>query len=190
MYVFRDQLVQVPVENLIKLFGLQENHNTSDRITIREIMPCEKEVLLSWVRSRSAMKLVSSDKSDCLTIEILDTWLAHSKHNFLAFDTISHRPVGFCTLSAEEIPQIPNGYIELCHLVVDPRKMYFFVGALLCKEAKRVASKMGYKAICGRVVPSNRYGLALAGHESFIEYASDQIGFVKGFRWFVYPMFN
>ena len=190
MYVFRDKRVQVPVDNLINLFDLQENYKTSDRITIREIMPCDKEILLSWVRSRSAMKLVSSDKSDCLTIEILDTWLIHSKHNFLAYDTVNHRPVGFCTLSTEENAQIPTGYIELCHLIVDPRKMYFFVGALLCKDAKRVSSQMGYKAIYGRVVPSNRYGLALASHESFAECTSEHSGLVAGFRWFVYSMYN
>jgi len=190
MYQFRDQRQQEPVENLIKLFGLQENRKTIDGITIREILPFDKGVICSWVRSRSALRLVASDDSDWLTLEILNIWLTHSKHHLLAYDTIKHRPVGFCTLSTEEISHIPIGYIEICHLIVDPRWRYFSVGALLCKAAKRIATQMGYITICGRVVPSNLYGLALASHERFVECTSEQHWFVPGFRWFIYQLYN
>mgnify|MGYP001559264585 CR=1 FL=1 len=138
----------------------------------------------SWVPTTTALQLVSGDKSDRLTPEILRGWTTKAETSLVVYQHPTHQPVGFCTVSRMELPYLPATYIELCHLVVDPRWRYLFIGSRLYRAVRSAACTLGYYFVCARIVPTNRYALALARFLRAEEFTGTEVWAPSGFRWF------
>lgn len=124
----------------------------------------EKERICSWVSTRRSLQLVSGDDGDRLTISILNRWLKMSAASFVVLRSPQNVPVAFCTLSRSELPGIPEPYIEICHLVVDPTYRRLSIGSHIVKAAVEFAAHSGYSYVCGRVVRSNSFAIRLANY--------------------------
>jgi ribosomal protein S18 acetylase RimI-like enzyme len=137
----------------------------------------------SWVNTREALALVSGDVADSLTPRILAGWTAKAVMTFVVADEETDTAIGFSTLSDLELPTLPVNYVELCHLIVDPRYRYLFIGSRLCRSAKLAAQERGFEFLCGRIVPGNRYALVLARAQRFEEFTHFESWAPSGFHW-------
>lgn len=144
----------------------------------------EKHRICSWVPTRRSLQLVSGDDGDQLTISILNRWLKMSSASFVVLRSPQNVPVAFCTLSRSELPGIPEPYIEICHLVVDPTFRRLSIGSHIVKAAVEFAAQSGYSYVCGRVVRSNSYAIRLANylHAENITKSEDWV--LPDFIWF------
>lgn len=163
---------------------LRAAHSTTALYRDRHLTVADEPTICSWVQNRAALQLISGDSGEALTPEILDGWLARAAFSIVITEVGIDAPVGFCTISRLEIPRIPPTYLELCHLVVDPRRCYHFVGSRLCRVAKSAARDLGFRYLCARISPTNRYALALARQQRAEEFTSREIWLPSGFRWF------
>jgi ribosomal protein S18 acetylase RimI-like enzyme len=154
------------------------------KFQVREFYDKDTREICSWVTTREALQLVSGNTADYLTPIILEQWASDACKCLVVSDQVTDRAVGFCTLSNNELPNLPENYIELCHLIVNPQYRYLFIASRLCRTAKTVASDFGFKFLCGRVKPTNRYTLALARLQRFQEFTNESSWAVSGFRWF------
>lgn len=155
---------------------------------VREFTNKDMWEVCSWVTTTAALQLVSSEFADSLTPEILSQWVTKAHTCLVVSNETTNKAVGFCTLSYMELPKLPSHYIELCHLIVDPRFKYLFIGPRLCRAAKVIAFNLGYQYLCGRVVPTNRYALALARLQRFQEFTNEESWTIPGFRWFRFAL--
>ena len=155
---------------------------------VRSIFSQDIPAICSWVHNRRLLQLVSSDDADFLTESILSDWLDHAVDIVIIADILTGEPVGFCTLSSTEVEDSPPGFVEICHLIVNPRFRYLFIGPRICKAAKKLAKRLGFQELFGRVVPQHRFGLLLAKREKFIELSSPPSHLPLGFKWFRYPL--
>jgi len=163
---------------------LETAERKSSAFLARPFAPRDAELVSSWVSTREALHLVSSDDADRLTPDILFAWTQKACAAFVVADQERSSITGFCTMSVDELPGIPPSYIELCHLIVNPRFRYFFVGPRLCQHAKHLARMLNKRYLLGRVLPSNRYALLLARRERFVELTHPKPWLLEGFRWF------
>lgn len=165
---------------------LSAEHRSTESVTfgMRPFSDNDTSQICRWVKTRDALQLVSGDSADCLTPEILAGWVANARMCLVVSRLPANEPVGFCTLSSLEVPNLPAEYIELCHLVVDPQWRYSFIGSRLCRWAKSLARGLACEFLCGRVVPRNRYALALAKSQRFEEFTGHERWAPCGFQWF------
>lgn len=157
---------------------------TVSPIAVRHYRPDDTEEICSWVRSRSAMRLVSADEAESLTPEILRGWLAGVVCALVVVSAKTDRPLGFCTLTRREVCNLPKGTVELCHLIVAPDAKYFSIGSRLCRAARKKAGELGYHSGFARIVPTNRWALALARRMHGVELPSTTPWLNKEFHWF------
>lgn len=115
---------------------------------------------------------------------MLQDWEARATSCLVISDEADDAAVGFCTLSRLEAAGLPVHYIEICHLVVNPRFRYVFVGARLIRAALQAARINCCRYICGRVVPTNRYALALTRYVRGEEITGSESWTIPGFAWF------
>lgn len=153
----------------------------------RSLEECDYAKICSWVTTRNRLELVCSDLGDHLTPEILATWNHAALSTIVILDQETQEAAGFCTLTSRESAHMPSSYIELCHLVVDPHKAYLSIGSKLCCAAKQQARAYGYRYVLGRVVPRNRFGIALARRQGGLEVTGMANWLEPGFRWFRLP---
>jgi len=137
----------------------------------RDIIETDFPVICSWISSPSQLRLVSSDKGDCLTPEILSGWLVLAKGVIVLTDGQSNEPIGFCTLSHEEVHGLPDGFIECCHLTVAPALRGHGVVSKLMYCAAELAAEIGAKTLVGRVVPTNKDVLSKIGEGNWQQFA-------------------
>jgi len=161
---------------------LRAAHSTAALFRDRHLTAADEPTICSWVQSRAALQLISGDSGEALTPEILEGWLARAACSIVITEVGAGTPAGFCTISRLELPSIPPTYLELCHLVVDPRREYHFVGSRLCRTAKSAARERGFRYLCARISPTNRYALALARQQRAEEFTETWLP--SGFRWF------
>src|SRR2546423_10707382 len=128
--------------------------------------------------------MVSGDEDKCLTPEILRTWLVKATISLVFIDEGTKEPIGFCTLSKCEVPGLPPDYIEMCHVLVDPRHKYVFIVSRLLNYGTSWARGLGYRFGCARVLPYNRWALLLARYEKAEELTDKESWALAGFRWF------
>lgn len=140
--------------------------------------------ICSWVTNAAQLEMVSEDDGECLTPQILRSWLARSMASFVLIDGAGNEPVGFCTLSRCEAVGLAPDYVEMCHVVVNPQYKYAFVASRLLEAAKELAQSFRYRFGCCRVVPTNRWALALARYHRAEEFTGRETWAVTGFRWF------
>lgn len=153
-------------------------------LQVREFLNKDQIYVCSWVKNHEALSLVSGDKADYLTPNILTKWINKAKISLVIYKEFVNEPVGFCTLSCSEVDYIPTSYIEICHLIINPTYRYMFIGSRLVREAVSIARKRGFRFICGRVIHTNRYGLVLAKKQRFEEFSNCEAWTPPGFRWF------
>jgi len=155
---------------------------------VREL--CQRDTLkiCSWVSTAEAVAMVSSDRADSLSPCILRKWVSVAETSLVVARSGSEEPVGFCTLSCRELRRLPADYVELCHLLVDPCARHLFVGQRLSSGAKEIAHLAGYRFLCGRVIPGNRYSVLLARHQRFSEFTGVERWALPGFRWFRFAL--
>ena len=151
---------------------------------IRLFQGRDSATVCSWVTTAETLRLVSSDTSDRLTPQLLQSWLAIARCGLVVSEYLSDKPVGFCTLTRLELANISSGYIELCHLIVDPAYKYVFVGSRLVRAAEVMAREFGYQFLFGRVVPVNRWGLVLVRFVRAEEFTGIETWAPLGSRWF------
>jgi RimJ/RimL family protein N-acetyltransferase len=156
-------------------------------ITVREYQPSDAAEICSWVRSHSAMRLVSGDDVERLTPQLLRRWLLDIVGALVAVDAKTDRPLGFCTLTRREAPFLPEGTVELCHLIVAPDAKYFWIGSRLCHASRAWGGRLGCHHGYGRVVPTNLWALALARRMRSKEVTDTASWVDKAFRWFELP---
>ena len=137
--------------------------------------------ICSWVSTHSMLQNVSGDRAECLNQDILIRWLNEACKALLIHDT---EPLAFCTLSDKEVPSLPETYIELCHLIVDPKHNFYRNGDRLLFFWIYLARNLGYEYICGRVQPDNSYGVTLVRENAFDEFTGSEPWEIPGFRWF------
>ncbi|MCK4763408.1 MAG: GNAT family N-acetyltransferase [Candidatus Aminicenantes bacterium] len=155
----------------------------------RNILSQDIPKICSWVKTRKALRMVSGDNGDCLTPNILQKWLENSLENLVLIEIGSDQPIGFCTISISEIECLPAGCVELCHLIIDPKKRRAFsIGKRLCRAVKEKASTFGFSYIVGRVVPWNGYAKVLAEREGFTEIKDLPLWAPDAFHWYNYDL--
>jgi len=142
----------------------------------------------SWVRSQEALRLVSGDCGDCLTPEILRSWLASAHKCVAMLEHSTQSIVGFCTLSVKENSLLPSRHVEICHVVIDQSLRHTSVCAKLVRAARAQAYDDQFDAVCGRIVPSNEYMLAIARRVNFASVSESTGWALPGFRWFIYDL--
>lgn len=152
--------------------------------SVRLFQCADTSRICSWVQSRQQLSMVSGDQGERLTAEILQSWLMKATASIVLEDSTSKNAVGFCTLSRLELPNMPSDCIELCHVLVDPQQKYLFVTSRLLHYAKALTRDLGYRVGCARVVPSNRWALALARYHKSDEFTDKETWAISGFRWF------
>lgn len=155
-------------------------------LCLRPLAATDLSTICSWVTSRDEMQKVCGDDGDRLTPRILHRWLVNSLDSFVLSEAAKGIPLGFCTLSHCEAENLPDSHVELCHLLVDPRHRYSFVGSHLCQAAKDAAVRLGFFFLCGRIVPGNRPAQYLATSQRFSELKELPSWAPHGFRWFAY----
>lgn len=160
------------------------NNYYSTRIQIREFSDKDEMYVCSWVKSREALSRVSGDSSDSLTPNILTKWISKAKISLVVSREPIDEPIGFCTLSCLEADYIPFFYMELCHLIINPKYRYMFIGSRLVREAVSISRELGFRFICARVVHTNHYGLILAKKHKSEEITNSEAWVTPGFRWF------
>jgi ribosomal protein S18 acetylase RimI-like enzyme len=151
---------------------------------IREFSSTDQFYICSWVESSEALLQVSGDSADSLTPSILYKWIGKAKVSLVVTKEPMDEPIGFCTLSRLEVDYMPDSYIEICHLIIDPQYRYMFIGPRLVQGAISISCKFGFRFICGRVLHTNRYGLILARKQKFEEFTNTEAWITPGFRWF------
>ena len=151
-------------------------------------MDTDIPVICSWVRTRQVLQLVSGDAADFLTPALLSGWLARAQIAIVVADEVANQPAGFCTLSCLEVPHLPASYVEICHLIVAPEFRHLFIGSRLVRAAKSLAHDFGYRFVCCRVTPTNKWALALARAQGFQEFTNIKDWLPHGFRWFRFAL--
>ncbi len=157
---------------------------THGTVILRTLLGGDTSKICSWVKSQKALELVSGDIADCLTPKILDHWIHLSQRAFVASLEPCGEPVGFCTITQQEAPLMPPDSIELCHLIVASSARYLFIGQRMCRAVRETMTNSGFGFLCGRVVPTNRYGLALCRSLRAEEFTGTEGWTPSGFRWF------
>lgn len=165
-----------------------ELKNFLNNLISREIQNKDIKTICSWVSTTEELRLVSSNYGKRLTNTILDSWTHSCEKTVLLADYKENEPVGFCTLSRSELKIIPNDFIEICHLIVAPKHRYLFAACHLLREAKNIASLLGYKWLIGRTIPENKKAIALASYCDFVEIHNMREWLEPGFRWFEYKI--
>ncbi|MCH7878545.1 MAG: hypothetical protein IH914_04430 [candidate division Zixibacteria bacterium] len=145
-------------------------------------------LMRNWIKDRQQLSLVCSDDGDHLTEEMVNNWIQNSQIAILATKTDNHQPVGFCTLTTNEITGLPKNTIELCHLIVNPVCHYFKVGHFLCNISKYRAGFFGFQTLVGRTAKSNRFGNTLAVRESFTPIKHTVQGMRDDFNWYSFSI--
>lgn len=166
--------------------GVQKSYSTS--YTARPYSDYDGPRICSWVPTAEKLRLISGDVARRLSLDILHRWLAEARISLVVCTESDSEPVGFCTLTRSEVADLPPSHIELCHLTVSPRCRYLIVGSQLIIAAQALAQRSGYRFLCGRVVPTNRYGLTLVSNAKAEEMTGNAIWALTGFRWFQLPV--
>lgn len=173
---------------MYSLLECKEAYYDNQAYFFREILDSDCYTLLSWIKSNNALKKISDDcNSSCLFPEKLKSWVNNSIFSIILYEAITRKLTGFCTLSSSENSLLPLTHVELCHLMVEPNRNYFNVASLLCIKAKEKAKQLGFKALCGRVVLDNKFGIVIAKSQNFIECVNN-IWTKPGFLWFTYML--
>jgi len=139
----------------------------------------------SWVASAQDLRFISEDRGPKLDAAILDKWCSSSIEAFVF--SRADKPVGFCTLSCSET-NLPNEYVELCHLIVSPtyRRKYF--GTTLVYLMRILAGMHEYRYLLSRIVPDNHVALSFAAYVRWIETCKKTSFLDPAFRWFEYEL--
>jgi len=151
---------------------------------IRGLADSDRVEICSWVRTRAELEFVSGETADGLSIPILESWERDAEACLVLAKEPDQRPMGFCTLTRLEARNIPESYVELCHLITDPSERHVFLGSRLVHAAECLADQNGYSFLCGRVVTTNRQGLALVRFVRAEEFTDLEAWSPVGFRWF------
>lgn len=151
---------------------------------IREVRGADTNRVCSWVTTKEQLQMVSGDLATCLTPVILGKWVTSAVTTLVVCERATGTPVGFCTLTLSEISNPPNGHIELCHLIIDPKFRHDFVGPRIIAEARHKARSLGFEFLFGRVIPSNEWCLALVRRVRGEEFTDRLAWTPTGFRWF------
>lgn len=133
----------------------------------RALHETDKAEICSWIKTRDALRMVSDDGGGGLSEKTLNSWVQKSICCIICVDFLQHKPCGFLTLSVQEASGLPDMTVELCHLILSPRRDFFSIASYLCEVAKIEAKNRGFSALVGRVVPWNRFGLSLARSQGF-----------------------
>lgn len=151
---------------------------------IREIIPNDFNQICSWIQNPNILSLVSGDKGDKLTIDILTKWIDTAIRTIVITDK-NNNPIGFCTITINELEIIKNKYIELCHLIINPDyKNKLEVGEMLSNSACDYSNTLGFDYIIGRVMPSNRFGNFLAKNNNW-KALNKQLTAPAYFNWYI-----
>jgi hypothetical protein len=152
-------------------------------LRVRDFRESDADDVCSWVRTRAALTLVSGDSGECLTLSILARWIADAQVSLVVERELDGVPLGFCTFSDGELPSLPPEYVEMCHLIINPEFRNLFIGSRLCVRGKSLARSLGFRFLCGRIVPRNRYTLALARLHRFEDFTNKEVWTPRGFLW-------
>ena len=163
-----------------------------NQYAVREFNYRDAGTVCSWVTNQEMLSMVSGDIGNGLDVDILERWVetAFHKKAFVVFDVDTDKIVGFCTVSIKELPTIQRGYIELCHLIVNPEYCFsrYEIGLQLTSEAEYYAETFGFKYIIGRVVPSNNYANRLAKKSHWDFYEDNSLP--ESFNWYRKEAYN
>lgn len=189
--IFLSEKKDLAFENtLCQVLTVEQSKGDNSQFRVRSFLNSDMQQICSWIKNRRTLQLVSIDSSDCLTPDILINWIVNSQKCFVVTECFTDKPVGFCTLSRQEVSNLSYSYVELCHLIVNPQRKYLFIGSILCSAARSVARDLGYQFLCGRVVSTNRYGLVLAKSQRAKEITNMESWATSDFRWFRVDLSN
>lgn len=129
------------------------------KISISKIIEKEKDMesLCEWIQSSGELHLISGNTSGVLTIEELHSWVNSSLQ--LVKIQLDEKIIGLATLSRAEA-ELPSGYIEICHLIINPNFRRLYYGTTIVSYLTSFAKKEGYKKVLGRVLKTNSIALA------------------------------
>lgn len=176
---------ELEINSYITPFKNKKNDEINRRYKWHCLANSDMPFLSSWIKSRKALKLISSDYGEKLTHDIISSWNNISFLSVIATETERDIPIGFFTLSTQEANNLPPSAIELCHLMVKPREDYFLVGSYLCTVAKAISKLLGFSMLIGRVVPVNTFGIRLALSQGFRQVNSSETWTTPEFYWFI-----
>src|SRR5436309_1489578 len=111
----------------------------------------------SWASS-DELPSICSDQVTRLTPRLLNSWLQSSLGGFVL--RLREFPVAFATISCFEW-DLPQGFCEICHLVVAPEYRRRYHGSFFVNWLTRIILSSNYQRVIGRVVPQNTPALAL-----------------------------
>ena len=183
-------IMRTPIHSSLVADTKIEEHRSffTHKLRVRDYSYKDQNYVCSWVKSREDLLKVSGDSSDFLTPNILFTWISKAQISLVVSREPIDDPIGFCTLSRLEVDNIPASYIEICHLIIDPKYRYMYIGPRLVREAISVSRSLKIQFVCGRVAHSNRYGLILARKQMFEEFTDSEVWTPTGFQWFRYNL--
>lgn len=163
---------------------IYSRHNIEVKnFTTREINDDDIEIICSWVINQRMLTMISGDIGNGLSPNILRKWINSSIRTIVVADYETNTPLGFCTLTSNELLNIKPFHVELCHLVVNPNYPKYYIGVELCTSAIEIASTFGFKFIICRISPTNLYGISLANSQNCKEITESNLP--VGFTWYL-----
>lgn len=166
-----------------KNLGKDYNTSLSSQVRVRPYSIGDAKTICSWVNENRELSLISGE-TGILGSESLARWLEHSVDSYVL--VLAGIPVAFATASNSEW-QLPDGFIELCHLIVAPQYRSLYHGSFLCQcIAKSILLGDGVNEVVGRVVPDNLPALYLMKYLRWKEVTNDYDWSKEtGFQWFL-----
>ena len=139
------------------------------------------EQIPGWVSATRELSLISDESSNVLHPETFQRWLRDSVT--VAVVHAGDQPVALATLSLQEVA-LPEGTVELCHLIVHPRWRRRYHGSRLVFELTDRAKEFGFKRLVGRVVPRNAVAHALLSYLHWSSISSVETWMKASFVWY------
>jgi hypothetical protein len=179
----------VEEQSKLKLIGEHRilRRTASSGIRVRRIRPSDFTEICSWVRSRRALEMVSSNVDDGLTQEVLCSWVSSAEIEFVAALVPSDRPIGFCTLSRKEA-SLDDNMLEFCHQILNPWNISFIISYYLCEAARSYVLSHAFRYVVTRTLTNNKYAITLAQLEGMTEITESTSWAVAPFKWFSFEV--
>ena len=135
--------------------------------------------ICSWVKDQETLQLISGDKADQLTPEILAGWITSAVGGY----SLIYRGelVGFATISYNEWT-FPEKNCEICHLIINPEFRRMGFGTMLVHALALEISRNGFNWSVARIVPDNIPAKGLIKKANWNEVNADWIN--RDFEWY------
>lgn len=106
----------------------------------------------SWVSDTETLALISSDRVDFLTHEILVEWIENAYEAYCML--VNEQLVGFATIGSKEW-DFPKGICEIGHLIVKPENRRRYYGSIMLYGLLDMIRERGFDVAVGRIISGN-----------------------------------